>query len=86
MLTSVRFLSGEICRGEIDNILERSGLFDSYQFFEDMLSNPGRFLNGTLPPNTTGAINACVFALNESTADPGNCTTVTGPAADSFLW
>ncbi|EKM54515.1 carbohydrate esterase family 16 protein [Phanerochaete carnosa HHB-10118-sp] len=62
------------------------GYFDSYQFFEDMLSNPGKFLNGTVPPNTTGAINHCVFALNASTSDPGNCTVATGSARDSFFW
>ena len=51
-----------------------------------MLANPGKFLNGTVPPNTTGAIHACVFELNEDTSDTGNCTTVTGPAADSYFW
>ncbi|GJE92178.1 carbohydrate esterase family 16 protein [Phanerochaete sordida] len=62
------------------------GLFDSHQLFEDMLSNPAKFLNGTVPPNTTGAIHQCFFDINESTSDLNNCTTVTGPAADSFLW
>lgn len=48
-----------------------------------MLANPHKFLNGTVPPNTTGAIHSCVFGLNQDTSDTGNCTTVTGAAADS---
>lgn len=55
-------------------------------FFEDMLANPHKFLNGTVPPNTTGAIHSCVFELNQDTSDTGNCTTVTGAAADSYFW
>lgn len=62
------------------------GVFDSYSFFEDMLANPHEFLNGTVPPNTTGAIYSCVFELNEDTSDTGNCTTVTGAAVDSYFW
>ncbi|KIP06146.1 carbohydrate esterase family 16 protein, partial [Phlebiopsis gigantea 11061_1 CR5-6] len=60
------------------------GLFDSYQFFEDMLSNPSEFLTGK--PNTTGAIHACVFQLNESTSDMGSCTNAAGAAKNRFLW
>lgn len=62
------------------------GYFDSHTFFEDMLANPHKFLNGTVPPNTTGAIHSCVFELNQDTSDTGNCTTVTGAAADSYFW
>ncbi|KAJ3544440.1 hypothetical protein NM688_g5745 [Phlebia brevispora] len=62
------------------------GLFDSHTLFEDILANPRAFLNGTIPPNVTGAINACVFKLNESTSDPGVCTIAEGSARDSFLW
>lgn len=64
----------------------RVGLFDSYQFFNDMLADPGAYLNGTVAPNITGAIHTCVFRVNESDTGPSNCTTVTGPAMDSYFW
>lgn len=62
------------------------GLFDSHALFTDMLANPQNYLNGTAPLNTTGAINSCVFQLNESTSDPGVCTVAEGSDRDSFLW
>lgn len=62
------------------------GYFDSHALFEDILSNPGNFLNGTVAPNTTGAIKSCVFQVNEDPSDSGNCTIATGSAVDSFLW
>ena len=62
------------------------GLFDSHALFTDILNNPTEFLNGTIPPNITGAIKSCVFDLHESTRDAGVCTITTGPAVDSFLW
>lgn len=62
------------------------GYFDSYGLFSDMLANPANYLNGTAPLNVTGAANACVFKVNESTGDAGDCTTATGSALDSFLW
>ena len=39
-----------------------------------MLADPARFLNGTAPPNTTGAVHACVYAPGEDTYDAGNCS------------
>ena len=51
-----------------------------------MLNNPSQYLNGTVAPNITGAIHSCIFELNEATSDTGNCTTVTGAAADSYFW
>ncbi|KAJ3544437.1 hypothetical protein NM688_g5746 [Phlebia brevispora] len=62
------------------------GLFDSHSLFEDILADPRKFLNGTVAPNTTGAIRSCVFQENENPDDPGNCTVVTGSAVDSYLW
>jgi len=60
--------------------------FDTHALFTDMYDNPQSYLNGTAPLNVTGCVNSCVYALNESTADPGTCTTATGSDADSFLW
>ncbi|THH33341.1 hypothetical protein EUX98_g827 [Antrodiella citrinella] len=62
------------------------GLFDSYKLISDMLAHPQDYLNGTAPVNTTGAIHSCVYELNESTSDTGNCTIVTGSDVDSYLW
>ena len=62
------------------------GLFDSHQLFTDMLNNPAAFLNGTAPLTTTKAVHECVFALNEDTSGPSNCTDATGSDRDSFLW
>ena len=62
------------------------GLFDSHALFTDILANPKAFLNGTVAPNTTGAIKSCVFNLHEDTGDSGKCTVATGKAVDSFLW
>ena len=58
------------------------GLFNSHGLFTDMLAHPQLYLNGTVPPNVTGAINACVVPLNQ----PSSCTVVTGSARDSYLW
>ncbi len=63
-----------------------AGYFDSHALFEDILADPGKFLNGTVAPNTTGAIKSCVFQENEDPNDSGNCTIATGSAVDSFLW
>ncbi|KIJ32821.1 carbohydrate esterase family 16 protein [Sphaerobolus stellatus SS14] len=60
--------------------------FDSHGLFTDILAHPNLYLNGTVAQNTTGASNACVFQLNESTNDSGDCTVVTGSAADSYIW
>lgn len=51
-----------------------------------MLAHPSLYLNGTAPLNTTGAVSSCVFALDESTSDPGACTIANGTARDSFVW
>ncbi|KAF8516085.1 carbohydrate esterase family 16 protein [Gautieria morchelliformis] len=61
-------------------------LFDSHALFTDILDHPNVYLNGTAPLNTTGAVRSCVYDLNESTSDPGNCTVATGANADSFVW
>ena len=79
-------LPNVLAHGSPRGLMTRSGVFDSYSFFTDMLNNPAQYLNGTAPPNITGAIHSCVFALNEDTSDSGNCTTVTGAAADSYFW
>jgi hypothetical protein len=68
------------------NAMNREGLFDSHALFTDILDQPQRFLNGTAPLNTTGAVHACVFQLNESTSGPAACTDALGSAADSFVW
>ena len=70
----------------LDGLCSILGLFDSHALFTDILNNPTEFLNGTIPPNITGAIKSCVFDLHESTRDAGVCTITTGPAVDSFLW
>ncbi|KIJ69630.1 carbohydrate esterase family 16 protein [Hydnomerulius pinastri MD-312] len=62
------------------------GLFDSYGLFTDMYNNPGQYLNGTAPLNVTGCVHPCVYTLNESTSDPGQCTTAEGSDRDSYLW
>jgi len=62
------------------------GLFDSHSLFTDIIAHPKNYLNGTAPPNVTGAIRSCVFELNESTSDTGKCTIATGTDVDSFLW
>ncbi|KAJ3765584.1 GDSL lipase/acylhydrolase [Lentinula raphanica] len=58
--------------------------FDSHSLFQDMLSNPSAYLNGTAPLNVTGCINSCVFQVNEP--DSGVCTLVNGTDRDSYLW
>ncbi|KAF9560331.1 hypothetical protein CPC08DRAFT_818293 [Agrocybe pediades] len=62
------------------------GIFDSHSLFADMFANPSLYLNGTAPLNVTGAVQACVFELNESTSDTGSCTIAHGTDRDSFLW
>ncbi|KZV77123.1 carbohydrate esterase family 16 protein [Peniophora sp. CONT] len=63
------------------------GYFDSHALFLDILTHPTSFLNGTLSsPNITGAVNACVFQLNESTSGPADCTVAQGSDKDSFMW
>ncbi|TFK34673.1 carbohydrate esterase family 16 protein [Crucibulum laeve] len=61
-------------------------LFDSHALFADMFARPAVYLNGTAPLNTTGAVQACVFDLNESTSAGGRCTIAQGTDRDSFLW
>jgi len=61
-------------------------IFDSHSLFADMFAHPALYLNGTAPLNVTGSIRACVFELNESTSDTGDCTIATGTEVDSFLW
>ncbi|KAF8182925.1 GDSL lipase/esterase [Pholiota molesta] len=62
------------------------GIFDSYSLFADMFVHPQLYLNGTAPLNVTGAVQACVFQLNEAVSDPGVCTIAQGTDRDSFLW
>jgi len=62
------------------------GIFDSHSLFADMHARPQLYLNGTAPLNVTGAVQACVFRLNESTSDTGACTIAQGTDRDSFLW
>ncbi|PPQ64113.1 hypothetical protein CVT24_008724 [Panaeolus cyanescens] len=62
------------------------GIFDSHSLFADMFAHPERYLNGTAPLNVNGAVQTCVFELNESTSDTGNCTIAQGTDRDSFLW
>jgi hypothetical protein len=63
-----------------------AGIFDSHSLFADMFARPQVYLNGTAPLNVTGAVQACVFQLNESTSDSGACTIAKGTDRDSFLW
>ncbi|EGN96374.1 carbohydrate esterase family 16 protein [Serpula lacrymans var. lacrymans S7.3] len=60
--------------------------FDSHGLFTDMYNHPQNYLNGTAPLNVTGCVNSCIFALNESTGDAGDCTVAEGTDRDSFLW
>ncbi|OCH95459.1 GDSL lipase/acylhydrolase [Obba rivulosa] len=62
------------------------GVFDSFGLFSDMIAHPASYLNGTAPLNVTGCIRSCVFKINESTADTGDCTIAEGTDRDSFLW
>ncbi|KAL4254644.1 SGNH hydrolase superfamily protein [Abortiporus biennis] len=62
------------------------GLFDSHGLISDIIAHPTIYLNGTAPINITGAVNSCIFQLNESDSDHGDCTVATGSDADSFLW
>lgn len=71
-------------RAWANNIL--LGIFDSHSLFADMFAHPSLYLNGTAPLNITGAVQACVFELNESTSDTGSCTIAQGTDRDSFLW
>ena len=63
----------------------RAGLFDSHALFSDILDRPAAYLNGTAPLNTTGAVDACVYALGGD-ASTARCTVATGSARDSFVW
>ncbi|KAH7909673.1 carbohydrate esterase family 16 protein [Hygrophoropsis aurantiaca] len=60
--------------------------FDSYGLITDIYNNPGNYLNGTAPLNVTGCVNSCVYNLNESESDTGDCTVAEGTDRDSFLW
>lgn len=51
-----------------------------------MFAHPAKYLNGTAPLNVTGAVQECVFDLNENTSDMGRCTIAQGTDRDSFLW
>ncbi|EKM54516.1 carbohydrate esterase family 16 protein [Phanerochaete carnosa HHB-10118-sp] len=66
---------------EVNRPTMHTGYFDSHTFFEDMLANPGQFCLTSPEP-----FNSCGYKLNENTSDTGNCTTVTGPAVDSYFW
>jgi hypothetical protein len=48
-----------------------------------MFHNPANYLNGTDPLNVTFPAQACILNIGGT---ENNCTTVTGPAADSYLW
>ncbi|KZV77131.1 carbohydrate esterase family 16 protein [Peniophora sp. CONT] len=61
------------------------GLFDSHALFTDILDNPGAYLNGTAPYNTTGCVNSCVYQVDEGDETPV-CTFATGSDRDSFVW
>jgi len=51
-----------------------------------MYENPQNYFNGTAPLNVKTPGKSCVFAVNESITDTGNCT-VAGPTdRDSFMW
>ncbi|KAF8996011.1 GDSL lipase/acylhydrolase [Cyathus striatus] len=62
------------------------GIFDSHSLFADMFAHPALYLNGTAPLNITGAVRSCVFQLNESVNDSGDCRIVNGTDRDSYLW
>ncbi|KAH8117616.1 GDSL lipase/acylhydrolase [Phellopilus nigrolimitatus] len=62
------------------------GLFDSHSLFLDIIARPDKYLNGTVPLSVTTPINSCIFQVNESVTDPGNCTTAKGTDVDSYLW
>lgn len=63
-----------------------TGLFDSHTLFQNIVDDPGSFLNGTAPFNVTGCVQSCVFELNESLSDPGVCTFINGTDRDSYVW
>lgn len=63
-----------------------AGLFDSHTLFQNIVDDPGSFLNGTAPFNVTGCVQSCVFELNESISDPGVCTFINGTDRDSYVW
>ncbi|KAG8766426.1 hypothetical protein FRC19_006730 [Serendipita sp. 401] len=60
------------------------GIFDSYGLFDDIITHPKQYLNGTAPLNTTSSTNACPFAPYGTS--PLFCTVATGSDADSFVW
>lgn len=60
------------------------GIFDSYSLFDDIITHPANYLNGTVPYNTTGAVLACPYAVHGTQAL--YCTEAKGSAVDSFVW
>ena len=62
------------------------GLFDSHALVSDIISNPTNYLNGTATPNVITPLKSCIFQINESVSDTGNCTIVNGTDRDSYLW
>jgi len=62
------------------------GIFDSHSLFSDMYARPEKYLNGTAPFNVDSSVMKCVFALDESTSNSGNCTEAKGTDRDSYLW
>ena len=48
-----------------------------------MYNNPANYLNGTDPLNVTFPAQACILNIGGT---ENNCTAITGPAADSYLW
>ncbi|KAI0944616.1 hypothetical protein AcW1_002285 [Taiwanofungus camphoratus] len=80
-------LSANILQALVPNLTgAHIGLFDSYGLIEDVLTYPQNYMNGTAPLNTTGCIRSCVYKVNESTSDTGDCTIAEGSARDSFVW
>jgi len=79
-------ISQYIYPGHNSFVRRLTGIFDSHSLFADMYAHPALYLNGTAPLNTTGAVQTCVFQLNESTSNPGDCTIITGTDKDSYLW
>ncbi|THU78975.1 carbohydrate esterase family 16 protein [Dendrothele bispora CBS 962.96] len=65
------------------------GIFNTYDFFSDIYSNPQNYLNGTAPPNVEIPARSCIFQTDdrsESIMGKGNCTEAKGSERDSYMW
>lgn len=56
--------------------LSAAAHFDAHGLFADMLANPGLYLNGTAPLNTTSDVGTCKVT--------GRCAN--DSEQDSYLW